>query len=172
MSAEPKRFTNPEGWSRWEGHLVKGIFPLRRFLGGSEQSAVFLSEYDAGKTIDVAIKLVPANLFRPRLSRSPAAAMLVAIVFLIGMFLVIGYQRRVQGAIFGQSKSWQTCGSYFACDTPMTNDENTEWFKHGNDVAKAKELFQKAGYDGRPVVVLQATEWTAVEGGVRNDVKP
>lgn len=60
MSAEPKRFTNPEGWSRWEGHLVKGIFPLRRFLGGSEQSAVFLSEYDAGKTIDVAIKLVPA----------------------------------------------------------------------------------------------------------------
>jgi TonB family protein len=60
MSAEPKRFTNPEGWSRWEGHLVKGVFPLRRFLGGSEQSAVFLSEYDAGKTIDVAIKLVPA----------------------------------------------------------------------------------------------------------------
>jgi TonB family protein len=60
MSAEPRRFTNAEGWSRWEGHLVKGIFPLRRFLGGSEQSAVFLSEYDAGKTIDVAIKLLPA----------------------------------------------------------------------------------------------------------------
>lgn len=60
MSAEPRRFTNSEGWARWEGHLVKGIFPLRRFLGGSEQSAVFLSEYDAGKTIDVAIKLVPA----------------------------------------------------------------------------------------------------------------
>jgi TonB family protein len=60
MSAEPRRFTNPEGWSRWEGHLVKGIFPLRRLLGGSEQSAVFLSEYDAGKNIDVAIKLVPA----------------------------------------------------------------------------------------------------------------
>lgn len=60
MSAELKRFTNAEGWSRWEGHLIKGVFPLRRFLGGSEQSAVFLSEYDAGKTIDVAIKLVPA----------------------------------------------------------------------------------------------------------------
>ena len=40
----------------------------------------------------------------------------------------------------------------------MTNHENTEWFKHGQDVAKAKELFAKAGYDGKPVVVLQATD--------------
>ena len=39
---------------------------------------------------------------------------------------------------------WQACGSYFACGTPMTNDENTDWFKHGQDIAKAKELFQKA----------------------------
>jgi peptide/nickel transport system substrate-binding protein len=67
-------------------------------------------------------------------------------------------QDDVMGAIFGQSKSWQKCGSYFACGTPMTNDENTEWFKTGQDVAKAKELFAKAGYDGKPVVVLQATD--------------
>ena len=67
-------------------------------------------------------------------------------------------QDDVMRAIFGQSKSWQACGSYFACGTPMTNDENTEWFKHGQDTAKAKELFQKAGYDGKPVVVLQATD--------------
>ena len=40
----------------------------------------------------------------------------------------------------------------------MTNDENTDWFKQGQDIAKAKELFQKAGYDGRPVVMLQATD--------------
>jgi peptide/nickel transport system substrate-binding protein len=67
-------------------------------------------------------------------------------------------QEDVMRAIFGQSKSWQTCGSYFACGTPMTNDENTEWFKGGQNIAKAKELFQKAGYDGKPVVVLQATD--------------
>ena len=67
-------------------------------------------------------------------------------------------QDDVMRAIFGQSKSWQTCGSYFACGTPMTNDANTDWFKHGPDIAKAKELFKKAGYDGRPVVVLQATD--------------
>jgi peptide/nickel transport system substrate-binding protein len=67
-------------------------------------------------------------------------------------------QDDVMGAIFGQSKSWQKCGAYFACGTPMTNDENTEWFNEGQNIAKAKELFAKAGYDGKPVVVLQATD--------------
>jgi len=60
MSAEPKRVANPDVWTRWEGQVVKGRFPLRRFLGGSGQSAVFLSEYEAGKSANVAIKLVPA----------------------------------------------------------------------------------------------------------------
>jgi serine/threonine protein kinase len=60
MSAQPKRVTSPEVWTRWEGHLVKGVFPLRRFLGSSDQGAVFLSEYNNGKTSDVAIKIVPA----------------------------------------------------------------------------------------------------------------
>ena len=67
-------------------------------------------------------------------------------------------QDDVMRAIFGQSKSWQACDSFFACGTPMTNHENTEWFKHGQDIGKAKELFAKAGYDGKPVVVLQATD--------------
>ena len=60
MSAEPKRVTTPEVWSRWEGQIVKGVFPLRRFLGSSDQGGVFLSEYNPGKPIDVAIKIVPA----------------------------------------------------------------------------------------------------------------
>src|SRR4030095_2267290 len=40
----------------------------------------------------------------------------------------------------------------------MANEENTAWFKDGQNIAKAKELFAKAGYDGKPVVVLQATD--------------
>lgn len=60
MSAEPKRVANPDVWTRWEGQVVKGRFPLRRFLGGSGQSAVFLSEFEGGKSSNVAIKLVPA----------------------------------------------------------------------------------------------------------------
>ncbi len=40
-------------------------------------------------------------------------------------------QDDVMRAIFGQSKSWQACGSLFRCGTPMTNDANTDWFKQG-----------------------------------------
>jgi peptide/nickel transport system substrate-binding protein len=36
------------------------------------------------------------------------------------------------------------------CGTPMENDANTEWFKEAPNPAKARELFRKAGYDGRP----------------------
>jgi peptide/nickel transport system substrate-binding protein len=67
-------------------------------------------------------------------------------------------QADVMTAIFGKSKYWQKCGAYFACGTPMENDENTDWLKGAPNLAKAKELFQKAGYDGRPVVVLQPTD--------------
>jgi peptide/nickel transport system substrate-binding protein len=61
-------------------------------------------------------------------------------------------------ATFGNPKYYKKCGSNFACGTPMENDENTGWFKEAPNPAKAKELFQKSGYDGRPVVVLQPTD--------------
>jgi TonB family protein len=48
-----------EGWQRWEGQLVDGRFPLRQYLGGSERSAVFLTERDGGE--QASIKLVPAR---------------------------------------------------------------------------------------------------------------
>lgn len=67
-------------------------------------------------------------------------------------------QEDVMGAIFGQQKTWQSCGAFFGCGTTMENDEATGWFKEGQNIAKAKELFQKAGYDGKPVLVLQATD--------------
>lgn len=69
-------------------------------------------------------------------------------------------QEAIMQAIFGQSKAWRKCGAYFSCGNPMENDENTEWFKTGPNSKKAAELFKKAGYDGRPVVVLQATDNT------------
>src|SRR5688500_16846937 len=78
MSAEPKRVAKPEVWTRWEGQIVKGIFPLRRFLGCSDQGAVFLSEYSAGKTANVAITIVPsvAAQAEARLAHWRAAAAL------------------------------------------------------------------------------------------------
>jgi TonB family protein len=33
-----------ESWKQWEGQVVEGKFPLHRYLGGSEHSAVFLTE--------------------------------------------------------------------------------------------------------------------------------
>ena len=33
-----------ETWKQWEGHILNGEFPLQRYLGGSDHSAVFLTE--------------------------------------------------------------------------------------------------------------------------------
>jgi TonB family protein len=59
-------------WKAWEGRVVAGKFPLRRWLGGSDQSAVFLTELGARKA---AIKLVAAKVSDDKqLSRWRAAA--------------------------------------------------------------------------------------------------
>lgn len=64
MNAEPRRVTKTEVWAEWENHVVNGVFPLRRFLGGSNHSAVFLTEYKAEHLPDAAIKLVPADMLQ------------------------------------------------------------------------------------------------------------
>ena len=51
--------SNPEAWKKWEGR-VDGKFPLRQWLGGSEHSAVFLTERP-GQSQKVAIKLISAD---------------------------------------------------------------------------------------------------------------
>jgi serine/threonine-protein kinase len=59
MSVEPGEFTS-ELWTRWQGHLINGVFPLGRYLGGSDRSGVFLTR-SAALASDVAIKLVAAD---------------------------------------------------------------------------------------------------------------
>ena len=49
-----------ETWKQWEGTIVDGKFRLEKFLGGSEHSAVFLSEAGA-PSAKAAIKFVPAT---------------------------------------------------------------------------------------------------------------
>ena len=60
-------------------------------------------------------------------------------------------------ASFGDSKYARTTHSMFGMGTPMENDANIDWFKGGQNFEKAKQLFKEAGYDGRPVVLMQAT---------------
>jgi TonB family protein len=50
-----------EVWKKWEGHVVNGALPLHRFLGGSDHSGVFLTEYPPSGAGNAAIKLVPAD---------------------------------------------------------------------------------------------------------------
>jgi TonB family protein len=50
-----------EVWTRWEGQVVNGIYPLRRFLNASEHSSVFLTQSTTEGFLNAAIKLVPAD---------------------------------------------------------------------------------------------------------------
>ncbi|MBW7970203.1 ABC transporter substrate-binding protein [Bradyrhizobium sp. BR 10289] len=66
-------------------------------------------------------------------------------------------QTDIMKAAFGNEKYFRTCNSLFGCGTNMENHENVGWFDHGQDLKKAAALFKEAGYDGRPVVILQPT---------------
>jgi TonB family protein len=70
-----RSMNNTEAWKTWEGRTVDGKFPLRRWLGGSDHSAVFLT--DLGGPQKAVIKLIAASLNADRqLSRWAIAAKL------------------------------------------------------------------------------------------------
>jgi TonB family protein len=50
-----------EFWKNWEGRVVDGKFTLRQWLGGSDHSAVFLTERGGRQAQKVAIKLISAG---------------------------------------------------------------------------------------------------------------
>ncbi len=52
-------------WKKWEGRVVDGKFPLRQWLGGSDHSAVFLTERAGKESPKAAIKLISAQDPRP-----------------------------------------------------------------------------------------------------------
>ena len=53
-----------EAWPTWQGEVINGVYPLRRFLSGSDHSAVFLTECKAQDAADAAIKIIPAERVR------------------------------------------------------------------------------------------------------------
>ncbi len=56
--------TETEIWTKWESQVVNGVFPLRRFLGRSNHSVVFLTECKAQNLASAAIKIMPADSAR------------------------------------------------------------------------------------------------------------
>src|SRR5690348_11626599 len=49
-----------ELWAKWEGQVIDGGLPLRRLIGVSDHSGVFLTEAPAHNLPIAALKLVPA----------------------------------------------------------------------------------------------------------------
>ena len=68
-----------ERWKDWEGRLVDGKFPLRRWLGSSDHSVVFLTERSGGNLGEGVIKIIGAENFEanPQLSLWAEAAKLL-----------------------------------------------------------------------------------------------
>ena len=60
-------------------------------------------------------------------------------------------------ASYADPKYYGSVSSIFGTNTAYVNDENTDWFRHGVDLDKARQLFKESGYNGEPVTVLQAT---------------
>lgn len=58
-------------WGDWEGSTVGGKYHLKKYLGGSDQGAVFCTEDGSGQTEPVAIKLVRSDVANtdPRLDQ-------------------------------------------------------------------------------------------------------
>ena len=50
-----------EAWKQWEGQVADGKFHLRQYLGGTDDSAVFLTEHGGPEPQKAAIKLIPAR---------------------------------------------------------------------------------------------------------------
>jgi len=65
-----------ELWAKWEGQVIDGGLPLRRLVGVSDHSGVFLTEAPARGLANAAIKLVPAipTLAESQLAHWNAAA--------------------------------------------------------------------------------------------------
>jgi TonB family protein len=61
VNLEARSEAMTEGWPKCQGEVINGAYPLRDFLGGSDHSAVFLTECKAHNVATAAIKIVPAE---------------------------------------------------------------------------------------------------------------
>jgi serine/threonine protein kinase len=61
VSAEVEKAALQQTWRHWEGQVVNAVYPLRRFLGASAQSVVYLTESAQEGFLNAAIKIVPAH---------------------------------------------------------------------------------------------------------------
>jgi peptide/nickel transport system substrate-binding protein len=66
-------------------------------------------------------------------------------------------------AIIGDPKYWRTCGAYFICGTPLETDVGSEPLMQ-QDLEKAQQLMQEAGYKGEPIILMDPTDIPVLHG--------
>ena len=66
-------------------------------------------------------------------------------------------QEAYMRAAYGAERFWKACPAFFMCDGPYGSDAGSNPLMQ-QDFDKAKQLLQEAGYDGRPVVLMDATD--------------
>jgi peptide/nickel transport system substrate-binding protein len=69
---------------------------------------------------------------------------------------MVNQELYMQAAI-GDKKFWRTCPAYYMCGSPYETDAGAEAIMQHN-LEKATQLMKEAGYDGRPVVLMDPTD--------------
>ena len=72
-------------------------------------------------------------------------------------------QPRFLRAVVGNEEHWRPCPAYFGCGSPYETDAGAEPLM-GFDLERARALLAEAGYDGRPVVLMQPTDVAILSG--------
>jgi TonB family protein len=116
-----------EDWTKWENLVINGVFPLRRFLGRSDHSVVFLTDCKSQRLPDAAIKLIPAgpNLAEALLAQWRTAAAL-AHPHLIRVFESGRCQLGGQDFIFVVMEYAEQTLAQILPNRPLTSDEVRE----------------------------------------------
>ncbi|MBM3548550.1 MAG: ABC transporter substrate-binding protein [Alphaproteobacteria bacterium] len=68
----------------------------------------------------------------------------------------------LRASVSSDPNDWRVCWSLFVCGSGNDTTKGTEAYTAGTRAerdAKAKKLFEEAGYKGEPIVILQATDF-------------
>lgn len=68
-------------------------------------------------------------------------------------------QKEVMQISVGDPQFWHPCYAYLTCEGKYGDESTYSGHRGAADLNKAKELFTEAGYDGKPIVIFDLTDW-------------
>tara|TARA_B100000378_G_scaffold215284_1_gene178387 strand:- start:54 stop:1640 length:1587 start_codon:yes stop_codon:yes gene_type:complete len=73
-------------------------------------------------------------------------------------------QEQLMQTAIGNSDYYQLCASDYGCSVPLASDAGSEYLTGSAEerMTRAKDLLEKAGYDGTPVLMMQPTDLTVL----------